>query len=138
MIIDPVYVTFEQAKLLTEKGFYLHKEEGFYESCPAVFLNDKSLYVKYNSVLGVNKWELYNAPEQWQVVEWLRLNHEIWIEVRHIKTFGINRFHLIIWNYKNTEDYITIHSENGVGYKVWDAPQEATSAAIDFVLKNLI
>lgn len=70
--------------------------------------------------------------------EWLRDKHGIWVEVRHIKTFGVNRFHIIIWKY-GEEDYHTIHCGNGVGYEVWDTPQEAYSAAFDYIrLNNLI
>jgi len=67
--------------------------------------------------------------------EWLRVNHRIWIEIHHIKTFGVNRFHIIIWKY-GEEDYHTIHCDNGVGYEVWDSPQEAYSSAFDYIFNN--
>lgn len=135
--MQPTYVTFEQAKLLKDKGFdekvfsYFRKGTSIWNSFP----NFEQEPDDWNSN---NYIDCCSRPEQWQVIEWLRIKHGIWIEVHHIKTFDVNRFHLIIWNYKNTEDYITIHCKNGVGYKVWNSPQEAYSAAFDYVLNNLI
>ncbi len=72
------------------------------------------------------------------VVMWLHEKHGIWIEARHITTFDTNRFHVIIWNYKDKSDYHTIHCSNGVGYEVWDTPRKAYLAAIAHVLKEMI
>jgi hypothetical protein len=102
-------VTSELAKLLIQKEYNLHVD--FKDSYPTIA----------------------------EVVMWLYEKHEIWIEVNHIKTFGINRFHITIWNYKDTSDYITIyHDDIGPGYKVWDTPTEAYLAAIEYTLNNLI
>lgn len=108
-------VNFEIAKLLKEKGFNIEIDYGL------------------NQILNLKP-----APTIAEVIMWLYEKHGIWIEVRHIKTFNVNRFHVIIWNYKDTSDYITIHCENGVGYEVWDSPTEAYEAAIEYTLKNLI
>ena len=131
MEIKPTYVTFKQAKLLKEKGFD-EKVEGCY------FDNqfNKITNGVRNSVYQSTRY--ISAPEQWQVVEWLRVNHGIWIEVHHIRTSSINRFHVIIWDYKNLEDYITIYHDGiGPGYKVWDTPQAAYSAAFDYILTKI-
>jgi hypothetical protein len=133
--IEPTYVTFEQAKWLKEKGFnknivQVECHQGY------DFRGDGTHLVKNGRHIQHNLF--YSAPEQHQVVEFLRINHGIWIEVRHIKTFGVNRFHLIIWKY-GEEDYHTIHCDNGVGYEVWDTPQAAYNAAFDYIKdKNLI
>lgn len=113
--IEPQYVDFPTIKLLKEKGLDIEIDYGLQQ-----VLNHK------------------NKPEIWQVVEWLRLEHNIWIECRHITTFNINRFHVIVWNYKDKLDYKTIHCDNDIGYKVWDTPKEAYLAAIDYTLKELI
>jgi hypothetical protein len=88
--------------------------------------------------IGIGDNLIIPKYEQWQVVEWLRVNHGIWIEVHHIRTSSINRFHVIIWDYKNLEDYITIYHDGiGPGYKVWDTPQAAYSAAFDYILTKI-
>lgn len=134
--IEPQYVTFEITKLLKEKDFN--------EMCRVFWgydcTEEKNILIEENSPSFINNRENNNlaAPEIWQVVEWLRLEYGIWIECRHITTFNINRFHVIIWDYKDKSDYKTIHCGNGIGYKVWDTPQEAYLAAFDYVLKELI
>jgi hypothetical protein len=130
-------VTFEVAKLLKEKGFdnatgthyWLEDElnpEIVYSKTPR-----QEFFKEYGGSLL--------APTIAEVVMWLYEKHGIWIEVNHIKTFGINRFHITIWNYKDTSDYITIYHDGvGPGYKVWDSPTEAYLSAIDYTLNNLI
>jgi hypothetical protein len=131
--IEPHYVNFNTAKWLKEKGFDI--------DCKMCVEDEGERPLPFNCGNTIHKNSLhpyYSAPEQWQVVEFLRINHGIWIEVRHIKTFGVNRFHLIIWKY-GEEDYHTIHCDNGVGYEVWDTPQAAYNAAFDYIKdKNLI
>lgn len=125
-------VKFEIAKLLKEKGF---------DNESAHYYNEKGemLFDAYYPSLQPTKPDVYyDNPTIAEVIMWLYEKHGIWIEVRHIKTFNVNRFHVIIWNYKDTSDYITIHCENGVGYEVWDSPTEAYEAAIFYVLSNLI
>ena len=65
------------------------------------------------------------------VIMWIHENLDIWIEVRHIKTYGVNRFYFILWDY-NDRDYYTIHDHDNIGYKVWDTPTEAYLAAIEY------
>jgi hypothetical protein len=133
------YITFAQAKWLKEKKFN-EWCNSFYNYNKKVKYGDSNFYSFKRKIKNYNS-EVYKRPEQWLVVEWLRVNHGIWVEARHIKTFGVNRFHLIIWKY-DKENFYTIHcdnSNNGMGYKVWDTPQEAYSAAFDYILQqNLI
>ena len=127
------YVSFKQAKWLKEKGFDV-PTYGYYFNDTIVDEPCITSTLERNSSMVVTA---YAAPEQHQVVEWLRVNHGIWIEVRHIKTFGINRFHIMIWDYKNPEDYMTIYYDGvGPGYKVWDTPAEAYSTAFDYIQQN--
>ncbi len=59
-----------------------------------------------------------SAPEQHQVIEWLRVNHGIWIEVY----------------YDNSrKEYYTVL--NGEEY-MFQSPQEAYSAAFDYINKE--
>ena len=122
-------VSFELAKLLKEKGF---------KSESKAFYDGSGELLHYNHSNNVMQRFRYEAPTISEVVMWLYEKHGIWIEVRHIKTFNVNRFHVIIWDYKDTSDYMTIHCDNGVGYEVWDSPTEAYEAAIEYTLKNLL
>ena len=104
MNIQPYYCTFEQAKLLKEKGF-----DGEYWS---------------NGILRI---------EQWQVVEWLRVEKSIWVGV----DVNINGFFANIireWNKK--DDAWEVRSIGHVKKHI--TPQEAYSAAFDYVLTKLI
>jgi len=103
--IEPKYVTFEQAKLLKEKGF-----------------EDIQIDYGLNQMLNNCK-----APEQWQIVEWLRNNHGIWVSVdfnpENSLFFYCIRRRLYRVRLNQTVSY---HNE----------PHEAYSAAFDYILNN--
>jgi signal peptidase I len=101
MEIKPTYVTFEQAKLLKEKGFEVKEVRGG-----------------------------YLVPEQWQVVEWLRVKHGIWTVVN----WGTNNDE-VVWYYGISKIGINSAFMEKPYYKT---PQEAISAAFDYCLKELI
>ena len=69
--IKPTYVTFEQAKWLKEINCDIRCNQAY---------DFRGGDIKY---LGryIDSHLLYTAPEQWQVVEWLRVNHGIWINI---------------------------------------------------------
>jgi hypothetical protein len=143
--IQPTYATFEQAKMLKEKGFdgecarfytksncklYGIDEHGRYYP---IKNKSKELWIVGN-VAVLNIKNLILAPEQWQVVEWLRVNHGIWVSVQY-KGFIVNRelieFHYEIKYCKELPNLI--RNENS-----FNSPQEAYSAAFDYILKELI
>lgn len=128
--IKRAFVTFEQAKLLWENKFFNADVLKWWITFNGHTEPSLINYRAHNDAF-------IQAPEHWQVIEWLRITHNIWVEVHHIVTNGVNRFHLIIWRYTES-DYRTIHCSNGVGYEVYDNPQEAYSAAIDYVLKDML
>lgn len=111
MEIKPTYVSFEQAKWLFEKGF-------------------KGIQIDYglNQMLNNSK-----TPEQWQVVEWLRINHGIWLyvkrgcEIRNNEAF--DKFQPII-------EFIPQIKFDITDLPTFDSPQEAYSAAFDFIKQN--
>jgi hypothetical protein len=116
--IEPKYVTFEQAKWL--------KEIGFDENCKNVVENNE--FFIHNGFDTKNSEIIPSAciiPEQWQVVEWLRIYHGIWVEVRCFKSGNCG---FSIWLIK--EDYYEIER---VEYR---SPQEAYSAAFDYIKEN--
>ena len=116
MNIESKYVTHKQAKLLKEKGFDI-KTDFKYAS------NGRLC----NKVYDFDDWCC--APEQWQVIEWLWLKHNIWIYTRHFETFPFSSYVL-----QKGESMIGFNDDN----KGFDSPQAAYSAAFDYVLKNLI
>lgn len=145
MEIIPTYVTFEQAKLLKEKGFD-EKCLNFY--CINTTCNYIEIPCEYSFAVNANKdsednfgyGKTWSAPEQWQVVEWLRINHHIYLWSRYVHTQPYGKYDYIIvgiQNYKFTSVLEPINSV--INSKVlFDTPQEAYSAAFDHILKHLI
>jgi hypothetical protein len=133
--IKPTYVTFEQAKWLKEKGFD--------EQCLTIYQDGEILQLK--STISNSQFMTsrnYSATEQHVVVEWLRINHGIWIEVKHNPHSQGNKG---LWEYLVTPIFEKGHIltsldspkriGNGCGVA---SPQEAYSAAFDYILNNLI
>ena len=136
--IKPAYVTFEQAKWLKEKGFdercnqYYSQAlfEGKNEDWEGVF---PKFTVFEHSEFHFNSWPNSNdlwfkcsAPEQHQVVEWLRVNHGIWV---YVVGGGNNRYYPM---YQDKNQYKLALDLD----KFYDTPQEAYSAAFDYILIN--
>jgi hypothetical protein len=126
--IKPTYVTFEQAKWLKEKGFNepcdsIYKEDGEFQSYKN--FGDIRTHFKNSEPINPKTWHRYDtsAPEQWQVVEWLRINHGIWIWVE---------------NYPNEDNFTPqipkANLSKILGY--YKSPQEAYSAAFDYIKDN--
>jgi hypothetical protein len=126
MNIQPVYITFEQAKTLKEKGF-----DG---KCNSVYTTDGNILLGVN----VNLLDRIYAPEQWQVAEWLRQKGII-IELI-VDGWGDNDcvsneflcYRIFIWQIGKPKP----HHNDDIG--AFPTPQEAYSAAFDYVLKELI
>jgi hypothetical protein len=145
-MIKPTYVTFEQAKLLKEKGFT--KENGY--ACREGWINylysftgatgtpeNDSGYVL--DTLGNS--HLIERPEQWQVVEWLRVNHGI--NVLPIESYTYpdeikNRWKYQIINKQEKNRHIFNKKFFIESDYEFQSPQEAYSAAFDYILNNLI
>ena len=123
--IKPTYVSFEQAQKLKEKKCNIKVYQYYREN------KDDLVYLNIEESDGyINNWAYcYAAPEQWQAIEWLRLNHNLWIEVyRNGSGFG----------------YIIQKADSGTtireitDFNFFNIPQEAYSSAIDYVLNELI
>jgi len=124
--IKPTYVTREQAKWLKEKEFDLptyayysglNFYTGEYKNHSQTTIGDTPMH---KMLIGY-----ISAPEQWQVVEWLRVNHGIWIEV--IETDLFQKYFFQIKRKDNTR------LKDGD----FNSPQEAYSAAFDYILAKL-
>jgi hypothetical protein len=132
--IKPTYVTFEQARKLKQKGF----------NTPCQFLYVDGKYRinsekegdlidnRYPSTHIPIDWCL--APEQWQVIEWLRVVHGIWIHIYYLteeKCWG--------WDCYRYEKENGLLNEPAISFKMnLKSPQEAYSLAFDYVLNKLI
>ena len=132
--IKPTYVTFEQAKWLKEKGFKgrsrYYGGSGELVEVPNIIEND---YRHTNNEMQRFRWE---APEQHQVVEWLRINHGIWVSVGVGNLFYEDKFFILIKKY-NIDRWELTPLDNE-SHSPYDTPQEAYSAAFDYILNNLI
>ena len=139
MEIKPRYVTYEQAELLKEKEFgvpckkaYMKDGSGNVHPVPEEFetnWNTRKSEVDYMRVF-------YSSPEQWQVVEWLRVNHDIWCQV-NISKYGVFYCNIL-------QNQPTKNIDRPMTYEMicqlndFNSPQEAYSAAFDYILTNLI
>jgi hypothetical protein len=130
--IKLMYCTFEQAVILKEKGFDVHVRQRWIIA--ENLDGDKFEFLQLEG--GLFDWnnvkypEVLSAPEQWQIVEWLRVNHGIWVEVRYYEFVKMFIYEIV-----------GLNNNKGMtsrGVEHFDTPQEAYSAAFDYTLKNLI
>jgi len=130
--IEPTYTTFEQSKLLKEKGIEIPTDECLF------FVDDINNHEEhqiknrddvFDGGIGYNVAENeYRVYHQWELVEWLRVKHSIWISVQPNEPFTDN-------DWCNN---IFINLKLQFAFEGYSSPQEAYSAAFDYVLNNLI
>jgi hypothetical protein len=131
--IEPKYVSFEQAKWLKEIDFNEECKTVFYvpdnsATCVVDFVEDETIggyYIK--------------RPEQWQVVEWLRVNHNI--DLQDICNYGrlckTYRMGIIFINNKNEVDMVFLRPIDTIfDFIEFNSPQETYSAAFDYIREN--
>jgi hypothetical protein len=119
--IKPTYVTFEQSKYFYSKGLDL--------ICENYWLQTQTEYKRvYIRELYADETPICSAPEQWQVVEWLRVNHGIWISIDMIYEENQIGFWYCIRQSKEGDE--AIQSDE------YSTPQEAYSAAFDYIKDN--
>jgi hypothetical protein len=136
-VLEPHYITLEQAKWL--------KEIEFRESCNQYYTKGTNLKSyelstcqtfswiwKEMSGNRYNKHDVFLAPEQHQVIEWLRVNYNIHVtyDVGILGYYGLVKtrnksgaFYLPKW---------VNEQENPLS-----SPQEAYSTAFDYIKRNL-
>lgn len=135
-MIEPKYVTFNQAKILKEKKFIENSnfQTGFTDKGKVV---EKELWD-----LTCNAIQSIPRPEQHQVVDWLLEKHNIWISVGISGTDGIIEFYAIVIRISKIKIYKKQPKKlcTEFVFEVFDkkSPQEAYSAAFDYVLNNII
>ena len=114
--IQPKYVNFEQAKWL--------KEIGFDEYCNECFYKNEESEAKYHTTEEFK--DICYRPEQWVVVEWLLVNKGIYVEA----PFWDEKFRIKIVNIN------TLEVLRGIDFDGYNSPQEAYSAAFDYIKEN--
>lgn len=135
------YVTFEQAKWLKEKGFDIEckyyydlklKEltfhvEDYWKNSEIENGYPKGVFEK------LGKFPMISAPEQHQVVEWLIVNYSLWISCYPTSNPLKCQFRI----YKNDNGVMGQVYDDYMG-KEFNSPQEAYSAAFDYIKDNNI
>jgi hypothetical protein len=132
--IKPTYATSEQAKLLKEKKFDV-KVKRFFDLISNTEIEDAPLG-NYNLTK-----QSVSIPEQHQVVEWLRVTHGIHIKDNFEREYSFEKDKVVSTKYTC---YVNKFIESITGYdfkfrtQLFNSPQEAYSAAFDYILKELI
>jgi hypothetical protein len=142
MSIKPTYVTFEQAKLLKEKGFDVECKYYFDIEFKELTFHIGDVGDTYKNSELVDK---ISAPEQWQVIEWLRIKHGVWIYALPCADIIDDKTSTFKPNGKWIShcDDVTINKPMVASDTIFislefNSPQEAYSAAFDYVLTKLI
>lgn len=134
MTIKPTHVTFNQAKLLKEKGFKVKVNSYFFMAAISRGLQIDSCIEQDINLDFPNLHFKWSRPEQWIVIEWLRVKHSIWVEVfkqRGVNGHGYN--FMCIPTKLGENNSTSVLDEEG-----YSTPQEAYSAAFDYILLKLI
>jgi hypothetical protein len=130
MEIKPKYVTFDQAKWLKEKGFDYH--ELFQDFADYYDYYDRSIQGRcHESDFSEDKFpddKWIPVPEQWQVVEWLKDNQDIWVCVDREEGSAYWKFNIRLLQLNG-------HKYGGFGGE-FNSPKEAYSAAFDYIKDN--
>jgi hypothetical protein len=138
MEIERKYVSFEQAKKLKEKEFNVNCLAVYNDSenriCYAINdignLEFTEKHLELTKNYGFNNSFL--APEHWQVIEWLRINHNIWIYTRPVLDEDGE------WMFKCYVKLMNAHKAKEYQTALERKPEESISRAIDYVLEKLI
>jgi hypothetical protein len=115
-------VTFEQAKWLKEKGFNIPCREGWY----IAQLDPYKGQLFPDDTGGKHEIE---KPEQHQVVEWLRINHGIWVWVRPYKDHAAD-------NNDPIQHQMNVYKNGVTVSKEFNSHEEAYSASFDYIKDN--
>jgi hypothetical protein len=136
--IKPTYVTFEQAQKLKQMDFNIPCQYLYVDGEYRISFEEKGELFdnKYPSTQKPIDWCL--APEQWQVVEFLRIKYGIWGYVEKGK--NPENYYFVI----DIDKKSTLRKENVIiSFKhkpdMWaNTPQEACSKGIDYILENIL
>ena len=122
-MITEGYVSFENAKLLKEKGF---DEATFYDYNERGTRWFEEVLVNHNSQGGVA------CPTLQMAMKWLRKVHEIFIRPNISFLYPI-RYYCEIFCYGDN-----LKTQQDVTTETFESPEEACEASIKYCLENLI
>jgi len=128
--IKPTYLTYEQSKLFISKGCNIKKDSRF-------FFNSEEI----TKTLSKSIHPIIYAFEQWEIIEWLRVKYNIDLQAvcNYSKLGRTYRMGIIFVNDDKKVDSIFLRPENEkFEFIEFNTPQEAYSAAFDYILENLI
>jgi hypothetical protein len=139
----PLYMVYKDYSLLHKTNPDVYKDEIVFES---VTPNSSKFGSVENFYNGSNKiLPTYHAPEQWQVVEWLLQNHGIFVRINPTIIEYNKSKDDIKWCFDvfNLQTYLKNGKVWGAEHKgiysnntYYETPQEAYSAAFDYILNN--
>lgn len=117
------YITFKQAKKLKEKGFNTPIRK-VYNTLGQLW--DAHYTTMTND--DVDSGACCTAPEHWQVVDWLLEKHGIWVLID------------VPLDFSSFTSCVIKKGEHSMMFREYNfkTPQEAYSAAFDYILDNLI
>lgn len=137
--IKPHYVNFNTAKWLKEIGAKLETHYSFTNKS-SMWYYIRSISDESKKMLFTYNWfsnfdNMLYAPEQWQVVEWLRVEKGFFIQATF--NYKVGRYKIDVMNVFNDSYLCTIDgvNEDKRDYG-WNTPQEAYSAAFDYIQTN--
>lgn len=132
MEIKPNYVTFQQAKLFKEKGLVAKSDRYWVKMTEDSYteMTDRRLE-DLDSDIGIGGNLVITKYQQWQVVEWLRINHGIWVSPGIITLNGVVKWFPRYFKFANALLEIPKDIDGN-----FDTPQEAYSAAFDYIINN--
>lgn len=117
MKIEPQYVTYEQGKRL-EKLRFMEKVDSYYVERDSDDVKNPNKRITSEGLTCDVK-----RPQHWMVIEWLRVNHGVHIKYEPTIEDRYESFvYQLGWKY--------------IG--IFETPQEATSAGIDYVLNDIL
>jgi len=140
--MEPKYITFEQAKFFSSKELDIDCTSFYVKPNCKLFSVDehgrhysikntpKKLY-KLGEHFVLKDKNVILAPEQHQVVDWLRVTHDI--HVFYLFEIETKKYSWEIWDDKKEQN----HSYNSNSSK-WNfnSPKEAYSAGFDYIKDN--
>lgn len=121
--IEPTYVTYEQAVLFSKKGFDILTNNNYYDKHGE--LHFCQTHSEAYKLIAAGKGTDVTAPEQWQVIEWLRVKHGIYVWAAQ--------------PYKDSLDFAYKIRDNDAeltNIGAYSTPQLAISAAFDYILRT--
>jgi hypothetical protein len=123
-MIKPTYITFDQAKWLKEIEFDEITNTIFNTSYGTEVVLENINFLRHSD--GNNPF--ISRPEHWEVIEWLRVNHNIDVEARLQFTSKVHK-----------REYISYIDCVDIDYnKRYLTPQEAISAGFDYIKDNIL